>query len=289
VSHALHVRNVAEFSAVNRSVRAALWLEPESKALWNNLFIHRFGHRAAEASQRARPGVEGPALYRTARALTLYFRDHLEIVMGSVVDHAVGVEVVACPVTRTLQHFGFGAQFAVRRAAGKPLEDAIDTIETPVDELSVTLVPGGPLAHRVALTVTEPPANLMERFFFSAEVMDPRQPAMVAYVRTLHDNLVRVVREAGLRRLAMPTLCTGGVRLPPALVAVAAIRAVHEDFCQHPADALRVRVACFERGHAPAFEEVRDELIRHFFAPDKAERSLMPSAFPAQNESREGE
>merc|ERR1712107_385013 len=98
---------------------------------------------------------------------------------------------------------------------------------------------------------------------------------IMGYLRTLHDNLVRAVREAGLRRLAMPTLCTGGVRMPPVLVAVAATRAVLDDFCQHPADPLRVRVACFERDHAPAFTEVKDEVIRHLFAPEIAERTFM--------------
>lgn len=276
VAHCLWVRGVADLAAAARAARHVLWVQPESRDLWRRLLARRFGEAAAEVAHRARPGVEGPALFRTARALRLLFRDRLEVVLGSVVEQARGADVVACPVMRHLESYGLGAQGAVRQAAGPDLEAAVDALEKPVGELSVTLVPGGSLAPWVALTVTQPPSE-----FFAGAADSPGSrrsaalAALVRYVRRLHANLLAAVRAKGLRFLAMPTLCTGGLGIPAPLVAVAAVLAVQEDFAGHPADALRVRVACYEREHAPAFREVQEEVLDQFFAPEQAQQLLM--------------
>lgn len=186
-----------------------------------------------------------------------------------------GADVVACPVLRNLNNAGVGAQGAVRAAAGHELEMGISELTMPLPELSSTLVPGGTLAKRVALTVTEPPVWLWE----SMQGGGPREhiESMLAFLGQIHENLLKTVREAGFRFLAMPTLCTGGMGMPVHLVAIAALRAVRRDFCEHPNDPIKVRVACYEIEHMSAFNTIKDELLQHFYSPAIAECILMSS------------
>lgn len=278
VAHFLRVRCAAQLASASRAVRITLWLQQDAKDLWHGLLVRRFGKRATEAILRARPGVEGPAMYRTARALRLVFKAYVEIVPGSVAEQADGMEVVACPVMRSLLNVGVGAQGAVRRAAGAALEAAVQRLETPVGQLSVTLVPGGALAEKVALTVTEPPDDLMNSMQEGS--LRDQVLSVVAYITRLHANLFRTVREGGFRSLALPTLATGGMGIPPPLVAVAAFRALHQDYCLHPDDPLRVRVACFDREEIQTFYTVKEEAFRHLFAPEQAERIVMSLLAP---------
>ena len=112
---------------------------------------------------------------------------------GSVVAHAAGCEVVACPCIRGMQNVGIGAQGAVRRAAGPALEVAVQQLRKPVPELSVTLVSGGDLARFVAMTVTEPPRDLWASLQGSAE---EQVQGVVAYLGRIHANVLAAVREA---------------------------------------------------------------------------------------------
>lgn len=272
----LTARTVAAFSSSSRAARAGLWLRPAAEALWEALLVRQLGPSAIDISRHARPSSAGPSLYRGARALRDVFRVALEVVRGGVHTESGGAEVVACPVIRNLHNAGVGAQGAVRQAAGRELEEAIALLAKPVAELSVTLVPGGALAKRVALTVTEPPLDLWGAM--QGGLRDQLQ-GILAFLERLHGNLLRAVREAGFRSLAMPTLCTGGVGMPAHLVAIAALRAVHRDFCEHPSDPIRVRVACFEPEHVPAFNTIKDHVLEHFYMPELADSIIMTSLY----------
>ena len=92
------------------------------------------------------------------------------------------------------------------------LANALNAIETPLRSMSVTLVPGGSIARVVAMVVTEPPMDMHMQTDLSRH-----------FLLALHTELLDVVRRAGLRRLAMPTLCTGGIGMPPDLVAEAIV------------------------------------------------------------------
>lgn len=236
VARFLRVREVASAAGSSHGVRAALWSSGDALPLWDGLLIRRFGCHAAEVVLRARPLVRGPVLYRAARALRQLWRSCLEVVQGSIADCIDGCEVVACPVARLLPRLGFhvGAQGAILRAGGEALEREVNLLQRPLDELSVTLVNGGDLCPRVALTVTEPPESLVARFQDTrlqqqADLRDNIASGLLDYVATLHRNLLMAVRQAGFRSVAMPTLCTGGVGMPPLLVALAAVKVVHQD------------------------------------------------------------
>ncbi|CAE8618565.1 unnamed protein product [Polarella glacialis] len=90
----------------------------------------------------------------------------------------------------------------------------------------------------------------------------------------LHGNLFQAVRDGGFRSPAMPALCTGEIGVPVHLVAIGALRALHRDFIKHPTDPIRVRVACFEAEHWYPFNNIKDEILEHFFLPEKADFSL---------------
>merc|ERR1712217_793862 len=105
----------------------------------------------------------------------------------------------------------------------------------------------------------------------------------------LHENLFKAVREGGFRSLAMPTLCTGGIGIPPPLVAVALFRALHQDYCLHPDDPLRVRVACFEPDQIPSLRTVKEEAFRHLFAPEMAEREVLSLFAPSSRAADDSE
>eukprot|EP00927_Polykrikos_kofoidii_P076430 TRINITY_DN73534_c0_g1_i1.p1 TRINITY_DN73534_c0_g1~~TRINITY_DN73534_c0_g1_i1.p1 ORF type:complete len:394 (-),score=38.90 TRINITY_DN73534_c0_g1_i1:181-1362(-) len=270
----LNPRSIAVLSTAGRSLRSALWLGFDAHTLWQGMLDRCLGSLAAEIARIARPQVVGSSMYCCARGLRQLFRDSVEIARGGVHENATGFEVVACPVPRTLLNIGMGAQGSVRKAAGETMERAIAQLAKPLPALSSTLVPGGPLAKRVALTVTEPPASLVIDLQSSPQ---NQIKGILGFLTTIHDNLLKVVREAGFRSLAMPTLCTGGIGMPVHLVAVACVRSIHRDFLEHPADPMRIRIACFETNHMPAFNTIKTEILEHFYKPDEA-RSIIMSA-----------
>ncbi|CAJ1444671.1 unnamed protein product, partial [Effrenium voratum] len=135
----------------------------------------------------------------------------------------------------------------------------------------VTLVHGGALSDKMALTLTEVPSNVMQTFrvFHAGET--ERWDSLMAWLDRLHDALISKVREAGYRSLSMPTLCTGGVGIPVQFVAVAAARSVYRDFTAHPADPMRVRICCFEQGHLRIVRAIKEEVMDNFYRPEAAE------------------
>mmetsp|Transcript_30180 Transcript_30180/g.54866 ORF Transcript_30180/g.54866 Transcript_30180/m.54866 type:complete len:389 (+) Transcript_30180:65-1231(+) len=276
----LRPRCVAHLSAGCRALRAALWLQADAEPLWEMLLVRRFGNFAVDVARSVRPSVAGPSLYRCARGLRHLFRESLEVVRGGVHEQATGFEVVACPVVQDLILGGFGAQIAVRRAGGQALEQAIAEVPTPVPEMSTTLVHGGNLAQKVALTVTQPPRDLWNSLSGTRE---EAVGSILGFLETIHSNLLRVVREAGHRSLAMPTLCTGGMGMPAHLVAISAVKAIHKDYCDHAADPIRVRVACFEVDHIPAFNSIKDAIYEQFYMPSEIHSNLRSSLFDTEN------
>jgi len=282
VAYFLTARGTSALSAASCATRGGLWLQPGAEALWETQLARRFGDSAIDVCHKVRPTAAGPSLYRGARGLLHMFRLQVEVHRGGVHMVSDGAEVVACPVLRNLQNVGIGAQGAVRAAAGNELEMAISELERPLPELSSTLVPGGALAKRVALTVTEPPFWLWE----SMQGGGPREriQSMLTFLEKVHENLLGAVREAGFRFLSMPTLCTGGMGMPAHLVAIAALRVVRRDFCEHPDDPIRVRVACYEMEHMTAFNTIKGEWLEHFYSPAVAESVLMSSLHSAAQE-----
>jgi O-acetyl-ADP-ribose deacetylase (regulator of RNase III) len=246
---------------VCRGLCNSLLLSSECQPLWEELLRRDLGPSALSVARCARPFAVGPSLFPGALGLTKIFDAKFEIVNGGVDGQAAGMDVVACPCIRNLLNVGIGAQGAVRRAAGAALEEAVRKISLPLDEASVTLVPGGMLAKRVALCVTEPPASVQE-----ARTREEQLSSILAFLGQLHSNLLRAVREAGLRSVAMPTLGTGGVGFPTELVATAIAWSIHEDFCKHPVDPLTVRVACWDHGDVPVLEHVKSQLIAGFYS-----------------------
>jgi O-acetyl-ADP-ribose deacetylase (regulator of RNase III) len=130
------------------------------------------------------------------------------------------------------------------------LANALNAIETPLRAMSVTLVPGGSIARVVAMVVTEPPMPID---------MHMQTDLSRHFLLALHTELLHVVRRAGLRRLAMPTLCTGGIGMPPDLVAEAIVRSWINDLHNHPQDPLFVRIACYEAEHILCMMVSKDE------------------------------
>jgi len=257
---------VVALSSVSRAVRAALWSGREAEPLWDLLLRAEEGAAAPEVVRLACPGTVGPLLHRRARGLHRLFDFILQVVPGAIDMQVDGAEVVACPVLRSLTNMGIGAQGVIRRAAGRELEEAVAALSVPVPELSVTLVPGGPLAKRVALTVTEPSWSLSEAVHREDAV--ERMCALDTFLDRLHSNLLRTVREAGFRSLAMPTLGTGGIGFPPDMVAWAVARATWRDFREHSADPVLVRIACYVREEVRIFEESKTIVAAGLFEGD---------------------
>jgi len=266
---------VAALATASRELRAGIWLHSKGHSLWHQL-TNRLGPEAVKVAHLARPSVAGPALFCGARVLRQLFREALEVLQGPIQNHVKDMEVVACPCRKDLFNIGIGAQGAIRSLAGATFEDAIDLLSIPRPDLSVTLVPGYDFAPLVAMTVTEPPDNVRPG------AVEP----VLDYLDTLHYNLLEAVRGNGMRSLAMPTLATGGMRLPVHLVAIAAVMAIHADFCAHPADPLHVRVACFDPDHIPVFNMVKEEIFDNFFAPEDVKEKLQAFVLGKLNVSR---
>lgn len=275
----LQVRTVAAMSAASRASRAAVWMGAEAESLWSWLLKRDLGAGAETVVRSIWPEAAGPHAWRTARGLKRTFKKKVLIVPGGVDTQSGGSEVVACPVIRSLRNVGVGAQGAVRRAAGDELEAAITelsrSLQHPLPFESVTLLPGGNLAKQVALVVTEIPDSLREELMHQAPTPRAQLGCMLRFLDCIHDTLLSKIRECGHRSLAMPTLCTGGIGLPPHIVALSALRAVHRDFCMHPTDTLEVRVCCFENEHKQIFQQVCDEVIDYFYMPDERDELLI--------------
>mmetsp|Transcript_42324 Transcript_42324/g.76780 ORF Transcript_42324/g.76780 Transcript_42324/m.76780 type:complete len:396 (+) Transcript_42324:67-1254(+) len=263
VAYWLPVRIVAALSGASRTFRSALWLQADSAHLWESLARRSLGEEAAGTAKRLRPGVQGAVLFRTARAARYLWKSAFRVKGGGVHRETGNAEVVACPCLRHLTNAGVGAQGAIRRRAGKVLEDAVAKLEIPVPELSVTLVPGGEVAKYVAMTVTEPPARVLVRVR-----QQDQARVIMSWLDEIHMNLLQEVRKAGLRSVAMPTLCTGGFGVPPHFVAIAAVRALRNDFFAHLDDPLQVQVSCFECTHIPVVETMRDEVYEKLYTPN---------------------
>lgn len=267
--------DVGQLAGACRAAWATLWLAADARRLWQELVEEEFGDHATEVVHRARPDAQGPALCRVARSLRAVFAESLSLVAGSVVDHAADVEVVACPVARGLVNVGIGAQGAIRQAGGAALEAEIRKLPRHLSD-TVAIVPGGHAFANVALTVTEPTAELFG-IVALGRMEDPVREArlVVNFVANIHRDLFRAVRQAGFRSMAIPTLCTGGVGMPSGLVAVAALRAFHEDFVAHPADPIRLRIACFDPAHMRPFQHAKRQRVESFFVED-ADVMAMP-------------
>ncbi|CAK0840028.1 unnamed protein product, partial [Prorocentrum cordatum] len=104
--------------------------------------------------------------------------------------------------------------------------------------------------------------------------------AKVAFIRFLegvHRNLLGALRgdSGGFRTLATPTMFTGGMGVEVHLVAMGCVRSFWADLCENPADPIMMRVACFERGHAPVFNMMKEEWLKNFYRPEEADRMLL--------------
>jgi len=270
VANALPARMVAAMAGTSRAMRLALWLCPEAQTLWLALLQRGHGPYCVDVVRAVDPTLLGPNMYRVARGLKRIFEKTFELVNGGANDQSEGFQVVACPVARSLVNMQIGAQGAIRKAAGPQSEAAISQLQTISDSLPVTLVTGGALSDRLALTMTEVPHDVL-RVFQTLLSEAERQTALITWLNRLHDCLISSVRDAGYRSLSMPTLCTGGIGIPIQFVAIAAARSIHRDFCAHPADPMRIRVCCFESVHLQILRAVKGEVMDSFYKGDVAE------------------
>lgn len=260
---------VLALSATSGLARCALWHTPEAVCLWEQRASHEFSAQVLENVREScahAVSSSGSSLYCCALASgcirVAKLSQSVEVVSGSVADVNLArslvdqIAIVACPCRSDLIDLGFGAQAAVRRVAGEPLEQAIEAMQTKnlvQPEASTTVVAGGQLAQYVAVTITTVPYYVYQ----SEEAAD-------AFLKEVHDNLLHEVRVAGLRSLAMPTLCTGGQGLDPRKVCKAAARAVLQDFCKYPTQPLRVVVCCFEMGHEDLMQKAWNEAVESY-------------------------
>ena len=103
-------------------------------------------------------------LYGTVAQLQESYMRCFEVVRGGVDTNVGGCEVIVCPCLRNFHHHAnYGAQGAVRRLVGEPLEEALTTLALPLNVLAVALLPAGDAAKYVAMTVTQPPEILCVR------------------------------------------------------------------------------------------------------------------------------
>jgi len=291
VAFFLPARSVGLLSTASRALRAALWLRTDSESLWEEFAVRRYGSLVLDVVRRLCPSACGPALYRRARGLRHIFRETVEVVRGGVDKNAEGFEVVACPCLHdpSIAPRG-GAQGAVRAAAGKELEEAIAAIRSPLADLSVTLMPGGHLALKVALVVTALPHSLFNMVPSLPSMASGSAHSLVAngivnWMRELHSNLLQEVRRAGYRSVAMPTLATGGMGMPAHIVAIGAMEAIHLDLLNNPTDPVRIRIACFEAPHLFTVNTVKDQVLDNFYRPEEAFELLKASLVVRSDDS----
>ena len=78
----------------------------------------------------------------------------------------------------------------------------------------------------------------------------------LAWLTTMHANILRGVRDQGCHSLAIPELlCTDNMRVNPELVCAGLAAAMVQDFNDHPSDPLHVVIWCFDEKHAVLMEE----------------------------------
>jgi len=249
--YVLSANDVVALSTTEHAVRQCFWCKSRADELWRALVVHEFSTNALSLSLRVCDSRwANPAVYSAAEHLRRRLRNSLKIARGSVANrrvHGDDVDVVACPCRKDLINLGFGAQQAIIDAVGPSLENFIEQLPVPQPEANVTLAPGGELAKHVALTITQVPY-----WVFTEEAR------ALAWLTTLHSNLLHAVREKGCFSVALPTLCTGGMGVDPRLVTAGLAAAVLQDFNAHPQDPLRVVLCCFEEMHAAVMEEEWD-------------------------------
>lgn len=238
------------YASASRDCKEAA-LGSESSPSWHLRTSLAFGPGAPALSDEQTTGF---SLYVVAAQALLAYGESLEVVAGSVTDRAERVSVVVCPVLRCLRDLQIGAQHAIRKAAGKPLEDFIAatvaarrTIYSSaelrdrrgiLEEGEALLAPGGALAPHVLLIPTEIDWGL-------------------GALAQLHRRVFAAVRGAGFRSLVMPTLCTGGQGVPAEIVVKVLASVVAEDLIAHRGDPLKVRVACFDARHVFLLREAK--------------------------------
>ena len=259
-------QNLLALSSTSWTLRRAL-VGPDSATAWDALAARAYGAQCIELTRRAwwQPPPSGLALYRGCAAFLRAVEASVVAVDGSVVDQCGGCEVVACPCLPGLEDFGFGAQGAIRDAAGDGLERELRALRRDAPGglplLSTTVVGGGDLCPLVAMVCTVADDAIYTDFAQSDEAMravSARQAMLRVQeiiAERLHTNLFKAVRARGARSIAMPTLGTGGQGLHPESVAAGLGRALANDALAHPGELLRVRICCFDRSHAPIFRE----------------------------------
>eukprot|EP00747_Dinoflagellata_sp_TGD_P170005 gnl/TRDRNA2_/TRDRNA2_200439_c0_seq1.p1 gnl/TRDRNA2_/TRDRNA2_200439_c0~~gnl/TRDRNA2_/TRDRNA2_200439_c0_seq1.p1 ORF type:complete len:304 (-),score=47.07 gnl/TRDRNA2_/TRDRNA2_200439_c0_seq1:35-874(-) len=260
VSAGLDAATAVALAGACIGMREEILNSTSARRLWEQRASADFGDGAhAVATRLSGPAASGAGVYSACLSVRQAFSESIDVVDGSVSQSAADVECVACPVVGTLHNVGIGAQGAVRRAAGPALETFIDDFRSkpgfPLSALDVVIAPGGRLCTHVALVVTEPPAEWMWQ---SEVTVDEATEFLIS----LHRRLLGEVRKAGCRRLAMPTLGTGGMGMHPRMVCKAVARACAEDLALNPNDPIFVRVACFEREHA-----LEMRMAAHFETP----------------------
>ena len=215
-------QNLLALSSTSWTLRRAL-IGPDSATAWDALAARAYGAQCIELTRRAhwwQPPPSGLALYRGCAAFLRAVEASVVAVDGSVVDQCGGCEVVACPCLPGLEDFGFGAQGAIRDAAGDGLERELRALRRDAPGglplLSTTVVGGGDLCPLVAMVCTVADDAIYTDFAQSEEAMravSARQAMLRVQeiiAERLHTNLFKAVRARGARSIAMPTLGTGG-------------------------------------------------------------------------------
>ena len=263
--------------AIARVLRECCSCESGTHQFWIKMTTKHLGRCAFDCglvrAEKLGPWpVFGVKLFETGLNMRREVKERIEIVLGSVAEQVGGCTVVACPCLGNLDHYGTGAQGAVRRAAGDEMEEAASKLPLPLAPLSANLVTGGKLADTIALCVTSPPREvhqiIMSGLFFrpavGADGLSPRSRAdqLERQVSdTLHLNLFRRMREAGHSSVAMPTLGTGGMGFELQNMIRGLSNAYLVDFYSNPHQPLRVRIACYEQAHFNAALEMKEELL----------------------------
>ena len=187
--------------AIARVLRECCSCESGTHQFWIKMTTKHLGRCAFDCglvrAEKLGPWpVFGVKLFETGLNMRREVKERIEIVLGSVAEQVGGCTVVACPCLGNLDHYGTGAQGAVRRAAGDEMEEAASKLPLPLAPLSANLVTGGKLADTIALCVTSPPREvhqiIMSGLFFrpavGADGLSPRSRAELS----LFQRTVRV-------------------------------------------------------------------------------------------------
>ena len=267
----------ASVVALGLSCRGLQGIVLVNKAVWKAWATRDFGPAAAISFGTF--ALPPSSSYGVLHAATRTANFPLTIVHDSVT--ACECDVMACPMVQDLGPAHMGAQAAVRFHAGNDLEDHIENMEryfmmrntAPWAEnqgpgnrfrcvplASVVLGPGASLCPRVALTITQPPWN--------ADVH-----GLKVHIFRAVSSLLSAVRATTYRRLALPTLGTGGMGIPCTLVVDATFEALRADFASHPRDPVQMTLACFEEGH---FKTAKARFAAIWGDPNESEVDVDP-------------